>query len=83
MNILHVHVPQRLYIEFVEYPTCTCIEQLYIVWMLNSFLEIVTLNAFLSHELEILCHFTHAFILPMYLMSAGGELCLGLEFGTR
>ena len=35
-NILHVHVPQRMYIEYVEYPTCTCTEQLYIVWMLNS-----------------------------------------------
>ena len=36
--ILHVHVPQRMYIEYVEYPTCTCTEQLYmyIVWMLNS-----------------------------------------------
>ena len=35
-NILHVHVPQRMYIDYVEYPTCTCTEQLYIVWMLNS-----------------------------------------------
>ena len=35
-TILHVHVPQRMYIEYVEYPTSTCTEQLYIVWMLNS-----------------------------------------------
>ena len=43
------------------------------------FLEMATSNAFLSHELDL----THAFILPMYLISAGGELCLGLEFRTR
>ena len=35
-NILHVRVPQRMYLEYVEYPTCTCTEQLYIVWMFNS-----------------------------------------------
>ena len=37
-NRLHVglHVPQRMYIEYVEYHTCTFTEQLYIVWMLNS-----------------------------------------------
>ena len=34
-NILHVHVPQRVK-KYVEYPTCSFTEQLYIVWMLNS-----------------------------------------------
>ena len=34
-NILHVHVPQRMK-KYVEYPTCSFTEQLYIVWMLNS-----------------------------------------------
>ena len=43
-NILHVHVPHRMHIEYVEYPTCTCTEQLYIVWMQNEIQTLDVLN---------------------------------------
>ena len=36
-----------------------------------------------SRELNILYHFTHASILPMYLARSTLSLCLRLQFGTR
>ena len=55
-----------MYIEYVEYPICTCTEQLYRHSLDAEFtvLEMTTSNAFFSRELKILYHFIHASILP-------------------
>ena len=52
----------------LEYPTCTCTEQLYIYSLDAEFtvLEMTTSNAFFSRELKILSHFIHASILLTY-----------------